>query len=56
MDCDEVSAMVMKHKNKNGKVDPSAAAEYICLEAYQRWMDDTGGEVSDDITCMIQVL
>ncbi|CAD7975251.1 unnamed protein product [Amoebophrya sp. A25] len=56
IDCDEVAQMANKHKGKNGKVEPVAAAEAICRESYQRWMDDTGGEVSDDITCLIQVL
>mmetsp|Transcript_8557 Transcript_8557/g.20768 ORF Transcript_8557/g.20768 Transcript_8557/m.20768 type:complete len:456 (+) Transcript_8557:267-1634(+) len=39
-----------------GKIDAEKAVEDLCRESYQRWMDDTGGEISDDITAMIHVL
>jgi serine/threonine protein phosphatase PrpC len=30
-----------------------AAAEQLSKEAWDRWIDDSGGEVSDDITCIV---
>ncbi|CAD7947353.1 unnamed protein product [Amoebophrya sp. A120] len=57
IDCHEAATIVHKHKDKEtGKINCEKAAEELCRESYQRWMDDTGGEISDDITAMIQVL
>lgn len=48
--------MVINCKDpKTKKIDPSAAAEVLAKESWARWMDDTGGEISDDITAVIQV-
>ena len=52
---DHAAQMVCKFK-KGGKIDPDAAAEHVCQQSWNLWMEDTGNEISDDITCMIQVL
>jgi len=53
---DMAADMISKIKKPNGKIDPVKAAERICQESWDKWMEDTGNEISDDITCLIQVL
>jgi serine/threonine protein phosphatase PrpC len=57
IDNNECAKMILGCRDpKTKKIDPSAAAELLAKESWARWMDDTGGEISDDITALIQVL
>jgi len=38
------------------KIDPHRAAETLSQESWNRWMIDTEGAISDDISVLIQVL
>ena len=56
IDSNEAAKMVLSCRDaKTKKIDPSAAAESLAKESWARWMDDTGGEISDDITAVIQI-
>ena len=56
IDCDEAAKIVCRSKTADGKLDPHAAAEDLSKESWNRWMEDTGGEIADDITAIVQVL
>lgn len=50
---DMCAQMVCKFRN-GGKIDPNAAAEYLCQQSWDKWLEDTGNEIADDITCVLQ--
>lgn len=56
IDSNEAARIITQHKNADGKIDPMAAAEDLAKQSWNRWMEDTGGEISDDITVVIKVL
>ncbi len=45
-----------RKSQKTGPLNASAAAEVLAKESWSRWMNDTGGEISDDITALVQRL
>jgi serine/threonine protein phosphatase PrpC len=49
---EEAVEMVESHPRNN----PQAAAETLSKAAWDRWIDDSGGEVSDDITAIVAYL
>jgi len=55
IDSNECARIVCRHK-VDGKLDPMAAAEDLAKQSWNRWMEDTGGEISDDITVVIKVM
>jgi len=55
IDSNEAAKIICRHK-ANGKVDPMSAAEDLAKQSWNRWMEDTGGEISDDITVVIKVI
>ena len=57
IDNDEAAKICCAQRDKDtGKIDPNRAAEALSKESWNRWMEDTNGEISDDITCMVQTL
>lgn len=45
-----------REKGNPNKIDPVMASEALAAESWNRWMEDTGGEISDDITVVLQLL
>lgn len=57
IDNNECAKMVLQCRDKETKkIDPVLAAESLAKESWNRWMEDTAGETSDDITIVVQVL
>ena len=55
IDNNECAKMILSQRGANGKIDPMAACEILAKESWNRWMEDTAGEISDDITALVQV-
>lgn len=58
LDMHDAARILMSQREKANphKVDPTMAAEALAAESWNRWMEDTGGEISDDITVVFQLL
>jgi serine/threonine protein phosphatase PrpC len=52
---DEAASIVCGSRDENREIDPAAGAENLTKESWNRWMEDTGGEVADDITAVVHL-
>lgn len=50
------ASRIISNASKGKKIDPGAAAEELAKTSWNNWMEDTCGEISDDITVVLQAL